>query len=88
MINLTRKELISIKSLLYFKYNALLDIGLYEDAEYYRIIIDKLEDIKPAKLINANPYGKCSRCGALIDIRDGFAYCPHCGAMLGENNHE
>lgn len=56
--------------------------------EYYRAIIDKLEDIKTARLINANPYGKCSNCGALIDIRDGFGYCPYCGSMLGENNNE
>lgn len=87
-IILTRKELISIKSLLYFKYNALLDIGLYEDAEKYRVILDKLTDYKPARLVNANPYGECSNCGALIDSRDGFGYCPYCGVKLGENNHE
>lgn len=49
---------------------------------------DDLLDIKPARLINANTYEKCSNCGALIDIRDGFGYCPYCGSMLGENNNE
>lgn len=35
-----------------------------------------------AKLINPQPYGECSICGTLIDIRDEFNYCPHCGAKL------
>lgn len=35
-----------------------------------------------AKLLDPNPYGLCSHCNYLIDIRDEFNYCPKCGAML------
>ena len=35
-----------------------------------------------AKLLNPNPYGSCSNCNNLIDIRDGFNYCPQCGAKM------
>lgn len=38
--------------------------------------------LRHAKLINPHPYGECSICGTLIDIRDEFNYCPHCGAKL------
>ena len=37
---------------------------------------------KTAYLINPNPYGACSECGFLIDIRDKFNYCPNCGARM------
>lgn len=40
---------------------------------------------KSAYLIAPHPYGKCSNCGQLIDIRDEYNYCPNCGAdMRGE----
>lgn len=45
-------------------------------------------DVAPvihAKLLNPNPYGSCSNCNYLIDIREGFNYCPKCGAMLKIN---
>ncbi len=35
-----------------------------------------------AKLLDPNPYGLCSHCNYLIDIRDEFNYCPKCGAIL------
>lgn len=35
-----------------------------------------------ARLLDPNPYGLCSHCNYLIDIRDEFNYCPKCGAML------
>lgn len=35
-----------------------------------------------ATLINPNPYGLCSECGYLIDVRDGFNFCPNCGADI------
>lgn len=35
-----------------------------------------------AKLLNAHPYGECSNCGYLIDIREEFNYCPNCGAKM------
>ncbi len=35
-----------------------------------------------AKLLNPNPYGECSRCGCLVDIRGEHNYCPKCGAKL------
>lgn len=38
--------------------------------------------VRHARLINAQPYGECSCCGELIDSRDRFRYCPHCGARL------
>lgn len=38
--------------------------------------------LRHAKLINPTPYGECSICGTLIDIRDEFNYCPHCGAKI------
>lgn len=37
---------------------------------------------KIAMLVNPNPCGECSNCSELIDIRDGFKYCPGCGARL------
>lgn len=37
---------------------------------------------KKGKLLDANPVGECSVCGWLIDYRDGFNYCPHCGARI------
>jgi hypothetical protein len=45
------------------------------------------EPVRHAKLLNAHPYGECSNCGYLIDIREEFNYCPNCGAyMRGESN--
>lgn len=38
--------------------------------------------LRHAELIDPRPYGECSICGALIDIRDGFNYCPNCGAKI------
>lgn len=38
--------------------------------------------VRHAKLLNAHPYGECSNCGYLIDIREGFNYCPNCGARM------
>lgn len=35
-----------------------------------------------AKLVNPNPYGECSICGYLIDIRQEYNYCPNCGAKM------
>lgn len=38
-----------------------------------------------ANLISPNPYGTCSNCNWLIDIRDGFSFCPNCGAEMEES---
>ena len=47
------------------------------------------QPVRHARLINAHPYGECSCCGELIDSRDRFRYCPHCGARLvGEGETE
>lgn len=43
---------------------------------------------KKAKLLNANPVGECSDCGWLIDYRDGFNYCPNCGAQMDERRDD
>ncbi len=40
--------------------------------------------VRHAKLLNAHPYGECSNCGYLIDIREEFNYCPNCGARMDE----
>lgn len=37
---------------------------------------------KRAYLINPNPYGECSNCGYLIDIRDKYHFCPNCGEQI------
>ena len=42
-------------------------------------------DVAPVvhgRLIKPNPFGNCSVCGFLIDIRDDFSYCPNCGAKM------
>ncbi len=38
--------------------------------------------VKHAKLVNPNPFGECSICGYLIDIRQEYNYCPNCGAKM------
>jgi len=38
--------------------------------------------VRHAKLLNAHPYGECSNCGYLIDIREEFNYCPMCGYKI------
>lgn len=47
-----------------------------------RETVKELRQPKIAMLINPNPFGECSNCRELIDIRDGFKYCPECGARL------
>lgn len=44
--------------------------------------------VRHAKLLNAYPYGECSNCGYLIDIREEFKYCPNCGARMDEERKE
>lgn len=41
-----------------------------------------IEERKPGYLICPNPYGKCSECGQLIDIREDYKYCPNCGCKI------
>ena len=38
--------------------------------------------VKCAKLVNPNPFGECSICGYLIDVREEYRYCPMCGAKM------
>lgn len=55
--------------------------------EMYRRWTSAQPERKSAYLIDPNPYGKCSNCGHLIDIRDEYNYCPNCGAdMRGESD--
>ena len=43
--------------------------------------------VKHAKLVDPNPYGECSICDFLIDIRQNYNYCPNCGARMdGEHD--
>lgn len=59
-------------------------------ARYIQQVALKINELpsaeKKAKILNANPVGECSACGWLIDYRDGFNYCPGCGARLEEDN--
>lgn len=41
-----------------------------------------VEPVRRAKLLNAHPYGECSNCGYLIDVREEFNYCPMCGCKI------
>jgi len=68
-----------------------MDIRIYRDGTavialgkkpYYREF--KAEPVRHAKLLDAHPYGECSNCGYLIDAREGFNYCPACGARVNE----
>jgi rubrerythrin len=43
------------------------------------------EPVRHAKLLNAHPYGECSNCGYLIDIREEFNYCPNCGCRMDKD---
>lgn len=44
--------------------------------------IEEPVEVRHGHLVSPNPYGECSVCGMLIDIRDGFNYCPNCGAKM------
>ena len=44
--------------------------------------------MKHAKLVNPNPFGECSMCGYLIDIRQEYHYCPNCGAKMDGEKDE
>lgn len=65
------------------------------ETRWFDLGLSKAQDVlselpsaeKKAKILNANPVGECSACGWLIDYRDGFNYCPGCGARL-EEEHE
>ena len=59
------------------------------DAEDIEVVFDNLPTIdaipvKCAKLVNPNPFGECSICGHLIDVREEYHYCPNCGARMDE----
>ena len=44
-----------------------------------------IEERKKGRLVNPTPYGECFECGCLIDSREGYNFCPNCGAdMRGE----
>lgn len=55
-----------------------------EPGKARQLILDAptIEERKPGYVIDPNPYGKCSECGQLIDIRDEYKYCPNCGAKM------
>lgn len=66
----------------------LVDAGIIERKQAVWIL-EPLKDttvdadpVRHAKLLNAHPYGECSNCGYLIDIREEFNYCPNCGAYM------
>lgn len=41
-----------------------------------------IEERKKGRIVNPTPYGECSECGCLIDSRDGYNFCPNCGAKM------
>ena len=65
-------------------------MGCYLTPKDRRDLVEALErlptidavPVKHAKLVNPNPYGECSICGYLIDIRQEYHYCPNCGAKM------
>jgi rubrerythrin len=61
-------------------------IGKTEAARWKKIIeaipAADVVEVRHGRLLNPNPYGECSLCGHLIDIRDGYNYCPNCGAIM------
>ena len=70
--------------------------GNFRD-EYPTALIHALIDSVPAadvapvrhgRLLNPNPYGECSLCGHLIDIRDSYNFCPNCGARMDTKEQE
>ena len=73
----------------YFKTIRKYHVGKY--SEWY--LADVLEQqptidaepVRHAKLLNAHPYGECSNCGYLIDIREEFNYCPNCGCRMDKD---
>ena len=62
--------------------------GTGEEAQgAWKSDIDKMPTIDAtpvvhAHLIKPDPYGECSNCGYLIDIRQEYNYCPNCGAKM------
>ena len=78
----------AIKYTMLYKENWLKGIGV-EKQGVWKEDIDAMptidaETVRHAKLLNAHPYGECSNCGYLIDIREEFNYCPNCGARMDE----
>ena len=80
-------RLIDADALKQFEINFLMSDGYgYADVVYAGYIhnaptIDAVP-VKHAKLVNPNPFGECSICGYLIDIRQEYNYCPNCGAKM------
>lgn len=62
--------------------------GIFKECEDRLLALPSTQpQCKSAYLIDPNPYGKCSICGQLIDIRDEYNYCPNCGSrMEGESD--
>ena len=64
-----------------------------QEVDLMELLCERLEEVPAAvvrpvvreHLISPNPYGTCSNCNWLIDSRDGFSYCPNCGAMMEES---
>ena len=66
------------------------------DVEMPTDLIDRIRNLtsaqperKTGRIVNPTPYGECSECGYLIDSRDGYNFCPNCGARMvkeGEDN--
>ena len=80
-------DLISREKAIDAVYEHIRQIG-YEHNQSVRSIIQAIVDlpsaepVRHAKLLNAHPYGECSNCGYLIDIREEFNYCPNCGYRI------
>lgn len=65
----------------------------YTQAEAkYRKMWDEMQATQPerktGRLVNPTPYGECSECGFLIDSREGYNFCPNCGARMAQEGEQ
>ena len=81
--NMTKAEL--IERLRIAEHN---EEAIYELYNRQIKTVENWEPVRHGHLINPNPYGECSICGYLIDIRQEYNYCPICGAKMDEERKE
>lgn len=63
---------------------AMYPLVIYRSIEAYIDDAPTIEERKKGRIVNPTPYGECSECGCLIDSREGYNFCPNCGADMRE----